>query len=221
MKRAVWRVLRGDLEVLAVPVLEDNFVYLICRGREAVLVDAGEAAPVIQLLTERGLVLREICVTHRHFDHIGGLVELQRVVVPRDAGVEVVAFDTPGHLPEHRCFYLPEAQLVCTGDTLINGACGRLLGGTAEQLFDSLGRIAALPEDTLVLGGHDYLEDNLRFALAEEPENAAIADRLARYKKDPPSALFVTLKEERATNPFLRQPSAAAFAAMRRRKDLF
>ncbi|MBT8045988.1 MAG: hypothetical protein KJN67_02365, partial [Pontiella sp.] len=118
-------------------------------------------------------------------------------------------------------YYFPELTMLFAGDTLINGACGRILDGTPEQLFSSLQRIKQLPDETRILGGHDYLIDNMEFARMVEPENADVQARTDRYQADPASAIFVTLAEEKRTNPFLRVDSLEAFAELRRRKDLF
>jgi len=214
---------RGETAILAVPVLSDNFVYLICRAGQAVLIDAGDAAPVRKALKENNLQLRDIRLTHHHGDHTAGHATLRGDLIqenPEAAG-PVEAIPVPGHTAEDTAFYFPEAAAVFTGDCLINGACGRPLGGTAAQLFDSLQRIAALPDDTLVFGGHDYLEENMQFGLLHEPDNADIRARLDLYRCDPAAALFVTLAEEKRTNLFLRAASAKEFAALRREKDRF
>lgn len=223
----------GDYEVLAVPVLRDNFVYLVCHGREAVLIDAGEAKPVLKILEQENLQLLDLFITHAHHDHVGGCRALQDrlgvlavspAVEEREYHVlETVcrSLSTPGHMAIHKTYWFPELGILFPGDTLINGACGRLLGGTAEQLFESLRRIKNLPDETRIFGGHDYLRENMEFALTVEPENTAVQARLDLYRTDPPAAIFMTLSEEKQTNPFLRVDSADAFAELRRRKDFF
>lgn len=226
------RFLFGGHEVLAVPVLHDNFVYLVCHNEEAVLIDAGEAKPVFKILEKENFQLLGILITHTHHDHVGGC----RAIVDRlgvqstSPGVEEGEFpvlgtvcrsiSTPGHMAVHKIYHFPELGILFTGDTLINGACGRLLGGTAEQLFDSLQLIKTLPDETRVFGGHDYLVDNMEFALSVEPENEDMQARLDLYRKDPASAIFATLAEEKKTNPFLRVETAGDFAELRRRKDI-
>ncbi len=220
-----------DFEVLAVPVLHDNFVYLVCRDGKAVLIDAGEAKPVFKTLRKENLQLLDILITHTHHDHVGGCREIQDHlgVQSTSPSVEATEFpvfgtlcrsiSTPGHMAVHKCYHFPELGIVFTGDTLINGACGRLLGGTAEQLFSSLREICGLPDETRIFGGHDYLVDNMGFALSVEPNNTAVKARLELYRKDPAAAIFATLAEEKETNPFLRVDSAEAFATLRKRKD--
>lgn len=217
------RIRRGPIDLLVVPVLQDNFVYLVCRGDQAVLVDAGEGGPVLHELETRHLRLRQILITHRHADHTAALPELMRRVVLEapDAVGPVEALSTPGHTAGDVSFYFPEAAAVFTGDTLINGACGRPFDGSVVQLFDSLQLIKKLPPDTLVLGGHDYLSENLRFGLTIEPDNPAISARLELYLKDPVSALFVSLQHEVETNVFLRAKTVDEFAGFRRDKNRF
>ncbi len=213
---------RGAFTIHAIPVLGDNLVYLICREGVALLVDAGEAAPVSAMLERERLKLAEILITHRHGDHTAGLSALQPLVGKTGAVATVATIAVPGHTPDDLAFHLPEAGIVFTGDALINGACGRLSSpDAAVQLYQSLQRLAALPDDTLVLGGHDYLEENMRFALAETPTCTAARARLERYRTDPPGAIFVSLAEEKRTNPFLQAANATAFAHLRHRKDRF
>jgi hydroxyacylglutathione hydrolase len=223
----------GEFEVLAVPVLNDNFIYLICRGGKAVLIDAGDARPVFTILEQENLQLHELFITHTHHDHVGGCRALQErlgvqaispAVEARDyhvLGTLCRSLSTPGHVAVHKSHYFPELNALFTGDVLINGACGRLLGGTAEQLFGSLQQIKALPDETRIFGGHDYLAENMEFALSVEPDNADARSRLELYDRDRAAALFATLAEEKKTNPFLRSDSVEAFAELRRRKDCF
>lgn len=222
-----------DYEVLAIPVLQDNFIYLVCREGRAVLVDAGEAGPVFRVLEKENLQLLDVLITHTHHDHIAGCRAIQdRLgvlstspgVEPREQillGTACRSLSTPGHTAVHKCYYFPEEGFLFSGDTIINGACGRILDGTAEQLFNSLQLIKQLPDNTRIFGGHDYLADNMEFALSIEPDNADVQARLDLYHRDPAAAIFVPLEEEKKTNPFLRTDSLAEFIALRQAKDRF
>ena len=146
--------------------------------------------------------------------------------------------DAPGHTVGHVAFHLPAAKAVFTADSLMAMGCGRLFEGTPEQMWATLGRIAGLPDDTVVYNGHDYMETNLRFALTIEPQNAALrerAERDARRRAEGRAMDHPTLGEERATNPMLRAgtpelkaaigmegaPDVEVFAEVRRRRDGF
>ena len=223
----------GEYKVLVMPALQDNFIFAVCRNDEAVLIDAGEAAPVLKVLEEENLRLLEIFITHTHLDHVGGCRTLcdQLGVLANSPAVEEREFSvlgttcrsisTPGHVLLHKVYYFPELDVVFTGDTLINGACGRLLGGTAEQLFESLQKIKALPSRTRIFGAHDYLLQNMEFALSVKPENSDMKSRSARYHSDPTAAIFATLDEEKKTNPFLRAETLEEFTELRHQKDHF
>lgn len=234
MLRARYRF--GEYELLVVQVLlgtYGTFNYLLCRGGEAILVDAGEAKPLFQVLEEEGLQLLEILITHNHPDHSGGCRALQdRLGVQSTSpGVESRAFDilgtacrsfsTPGHLAVSKSYYFPELGIVFTGDTIINGAVGRMMGGTAEQFFQSLEKIKQLPGETIIFGGHDYLEENAAFALSVNPDMEAMKKRLVLYEAEPLAAVFQSLEDEKKSNPFLQVNSAGEFAELRAKKDRF
>lgn len=213
----------GAWRVAAIPVLQDNFVYVVSHGRDAVVVDAGASAPVLAYIRETGLVLRDVLLTHQHRDHTAGVADLQALIEPM-ATSGPIAFEVlslPGHTAGDVGYYFAAAGVVCTGDCLINGACGRVLGGSMQDLFQSLQRIKALPGETRILGGHDYLKDNLRFALQHQSDNPAIHARRERYASDPAGALFATLDEEWATNPFLQATDLDSFTRLREAKDCF
>ena len=219
--------------MLAVPVLHDNFVYFVCRAGQAVLIDAGDAKPIFKTLKEENLQLLDVLITHTHHDHVGGCRAIQdRLGVQSTSpaveassfsvlGTECQAISAPGHVAVHKLYYFPALGALFTGDTVINGACGRILGGTPEQYFASLQRICALPDETRIFGGHDYLAENMEFALSVEPGNADVKARLALYRTDPAAAIFATLAEEKRTNPFLRADSVEKFTELRRMKDAF
>lgn len=213
------------------PAFDDNYIPVGVFGDRPVIVDPGDAEPVMQWLTElkapgRPLVL----VTHYHMDHVGGCMELRRrfdaeVVGPEGdqerlltailrEGHEIVAgpatfrvWDVPGHTYNHIAFVDSALGLAFVGDTLFAGGCGRLFSGTAEQLWSSLERIRALPPETLIYCAHEYTESNLAFAVALDPEHAATHERLERVRvmrMDGEATVPTTVGTELNTNIFLR-----------------
>lgn len=222
------------LRVTALAAFKDNYIWLLHRegGRDAVVVDPGDAKPVLKALQERGLKLGGILVTHHHWDHTNGIGELlEHAPVPvlgpaaesqpiaglsqlfGDGEVarvdcldaEFTVMDIPGHTLGHIAFH-GNGLLFC-GDTLFSAGCGRLFEGTPAQMHGSLERLASLPDETRVYCGHEYTESNLAFALAVEPDNAAAAAQLRHVRglraQQQPS-LPSTLAMEREINPFLR-----------------
>lgn len=233
------------LTVSAIPAFTDNYLWLISRGGNAVIVDPGDAAPVLQALDQQGLKLSAILITHWHPDHIGGISKLlERYPVPvygpraefakipqltnlLDDGDRVTVlgqtFDVlavPGHTLGHIAYYA-EQQLFC-GDTLFSAGCGRLFEGTPEQMHASLSRLAALPAQTQVYCTHEYTLSNLAFAVAVEPGNDALMTRLGQVRelraRNLPS-LPTTLTIERATNPFLRVDVPAIITAVQHQSN--
>ena len=224
-------------EILPIPAFNDNYIWLLARDRRAAVVDPGDAAPVIAQLEARQLALETILITHHHADHQGGVAELVERWHPQVFGpaaesitgctrplsggaridvmgqiVEVIA--VPGHTLGHIAYVAPGA-LFC-GDTLFGAGCGRLFEGTPEQMSASLDRIAALPEETLIYCAHEYTEMNLRFALAVEPDNQALHERVAKVAAQRAAGLPSIpslLCEEKATNPFLRCSEPAVIEA--------
>ncbi len=220
--RCVMQLKSSPFRLVAVPVLSDNFVYLVCRGQDAVLIDAGAAGPVEEILRAEGLLLREILLTHRHADHTAGLPALERFVQPGgQLPGPVETLSLPGHTPDDRGYYFSSLGVVFTGDCLINGGCGRAISGSVPDLYRSLQRLLTLPPDTLICGGHDYLLENLRFAAEQDPGNEAIRQRRDLYQADPKMAIFQSIADEIRTNPFLTADNARSFAALRADKDLF
>jgi hydroxyacylglutathione hydrolase len=224
-------------DVSFIPAFKDNYIWLLTRGKRAVVVDPGDAAPVLARLEADGLTLEGILITHHHADHQGGVAELVargpvRVHAPGNEsitgcthplyggetieilGYPVSVMAVPGHTLGHLA-YLTEGCLFC-GDTLFGAGCGRLFEGTPEQMSGSLERIAALPDATRIYCAHEYTEMNLRFALAGEPDNAALqarAERVASLRGAGLPSIPSTWGEEKATNPFLRCSQPAVIEA--------
>ena len=225
------------LEIEVIPALGDNYVFLIENDGRTVVVDPGEAAPVLRHLQLRNLHLDEIWITHRHGDHTGGVAELVgkygcKVVGPAaEAGaikgldVEVEEGDligegdmqaqviaTPGHTEGHVSYHLPEAKALFCGDTLFVMGCGRLSGDVAPTMWRSLQKLAALPEGTRVYCGHEYTLANARFAASVDPDNHDLEAkaRLARSLRDQDHPTVPsTIGDELRTNPFLRAGEGA------------
>lgn len=253
------------LEIITVPCLSDNYAFLIhaSETNTVAVVDVPEANPIQHELEKRNWTLTDILITHHHDDHIAGVESLQGATGARVHGAvadtarlppldkayregDTIDFvggminvvDVPGHTVGHIAFHLPAANAVFTADSLMALGCGRLFEGTPDQMWSSLSKLNALPDDTIVYSGHEYTAANARFALTIEPDNpdliarvAAIKTARAAGKPTVPSSLAL----ERATNPFLRaalpavkaslnmssSPDAAVFAEIRQRKDRF
>jgi len=219
------------LEVTPIPVLSDNYTWLLRQpqGDTAVIVDPGEAAPVAKALEAMGVTLTAIMITHHHQDHVAGIEGLVGnglpVYGPADSPIPLVTdpvrpgdtltpprlgptfevLAVPGHTLDHLAFL--SDGLLFAGDALFAGGCGRLFEGTAEQMQGYLSELRKLPGDTRLYCGHEYTLANLNFALAVEPDNATLQARHAQVERQRARGAITlpsTLAEECATNPFLR-----------------
>lgn len=251
------------LAVHQFPARSDNYGVLVhdAASGATASIDAPETAAVRAALDETGWSLTHILTTHHHPDHVAGNEELKgetgcEIVGPAAeaaripgidrqvrggdtfswAGHRVEVIDTPGHTSGHIAFHMPEHDLLFAGDTLFAMGCGRLFEGTPDEMWGSLSRLMQLPEDTTVYAGHEYTLSNARFAVTVDPDNTALRERLAeveRLRAENRSTLPTTIRDELATNPFLRasdasvrsglgmmeESDAAVFAELRRRKD--
>ncbi|MCI0754515.1 hydroxyacylglutathione hydrolase [Teichococcus vastitatis] len=237
--------------VEAVPCLSDNYAWLLrdqATGTVAIC-DPGEAAPAIAALDAAGGRCDLILLTHHHDDHIAGVEEvrarygakvigakadahrlpkLDQAVAPGDSVMvgqtrgEVI--DSPGHTIGHIAFHFPEGHVLLCGDTLFSLGCGRLLEGTAADMFRALSLLKPLPPETLICCGHEYTESNARFAVTVEPDNAALqarAEAVRALRAASRPTLPVTLGEEMMTNPFLRAETVEELGRIRSGKDNF
>jgi hydroxyacylglutathione hydrolase len=253
--------------VITIPALGDNLIYVYRYGQdESLVVDPGDGSAVLRILKEYGLSLRTILITHHHYDHTAGMPELKHKTgctviggdLRRIPGIDKVVEDgqiltfgnrriqvlaTPGHTQTSVCYYAQPAEdspsgILWTGDTMFIGGCGRLLECDAQSMWESLGRLASLPDETLVYCGHDYTLENCEFALSIEPDSELLKQRLSEIRQiQSRGGLTVpsTMLQERMTNPFLRAgtpqlkaalgmeraPAVEVFAELRRRKDVF
>jgi hydroxyacylglutathione hydrolase len=254
-----------QLEIEQIPVLSDNYVYLVHEPQAGVtaVVDPAVAAPVLERLRQRGRTLDWILSTHHHADHTGGNLELKQATGCRIAGAKKDAaripgidlglvegdrfelgqaraevFETPGHTLGHISYWFAEAKALFCADTLFSLGCGRVFEGNFEQMWRSLSKLAALPDDATVYCAHEYTQSNARFALSVDPDNPALKARAAEVERQRAAGrptVPTMLGEERKANPFLRPhdpairqrlgladaSDAEVFAELRRRKDRF
>ncbi|MCE9613562.1 MAG: hydroxyacylglutathione hydrolase [Lentisphaerae bacterium] len=223
------------MKIDILPILADNFIYILSEAGEAAVIDPGAATAVQHILRLRRLRLSAVILTHGHGDHIAGAAPLKAatgcaVIGPADSSIagldrEVLDGDdiavpggrlrvmaTPGHLPHHVAYHDPVQGALFCGDTLFAGGCGRIMGCTAATLWESLCKLRELPPETQVYCGHEYTVDNLAFAADLEPANPAVAQRLATMRALASSGrptVPSTIGEELATNPFLRADTQA------------
>ncbi|MEE9686059.1 hydroxyacylglutathione hydrolase [Lelliottia amnigena] len=218
------------MNLISIPAFHDNYIWVLADDKDrCIIVDPGEAAPVMKAIEENGWQPEAILLTHHHNDHVGGVPALREkfphleVYGPKETqnkgttriveeGQNVLilewefsVFATPGHTSGHICFY-SFPYLFC-GDTMFSGGCGRLFEGTSEQMYQSFQKINALPEETIICCAHEYTLANMKFALSILPEDPAIQDYYYKVKELRAKKLNtvpVILKNEREINLFLR-----------------
>jgi hydroxyacylglutathione hydrolase len=237
------------MQIVPVPAFSDNYLWLVhddASGDTAV-VDPGDAAPVLAETARRGWTISQVWNTHWHPDHTGGNLAIKQATGARISGpakeripgrdVALNEGDTvrlgnrvgrvievPGHTLGHIALLFDEERVAFVGDTLFAMGCGRLFEGTPAQMYRSLQRLTALPEDTKLYCAHEYTLSNARFAVHAEPTNAATAARLAgveELRRAGEITVPTTVAQERETNPFVRATDEHAFARLRKDKDSF
>ena len=222
--------------VLNIPAFDDNYIWLIkdSQSSRCIVVDPGDAAPVLEVIASQNLTIEAIIITHHHNDHIGGVEKLmmdnpETKIFSKeplfenanlvDEGDTIAFFDgrlsfkvwqVAGHTLDHVA-YFNEQMLFC-GDTLFSAGCGRVFEGTHQQMFDALSRLASLNEETKVYCAHEYTQNNLIFALHVDPHNMELINYIKSVSKARQQGLATiptTIKCEKLINPFLRcdQPS--------------
>lgn len=240
-----------SLDVVRIPVLSDNYVWLVREtiSGDVMVVDPAVAEPVLAKAAELGWTITHIWNTHWHPDHTGGNAEIKAATgstitgpaaeferIPtldvQVRGGDVVTLgatqaqviDVPAHTAGHIAFHFGDEGVVFVGDTLFAMGCGRLFEGTADQMFANMQRLAALPDETHVYCAHEYTQSNGRYALVAEPDNAALVERMAQVdamRARGEPTVPTTIGLERATNPFMRAASVAELAERRAAKDGF
>lgn len=232
--------LPDGVQITAIPAFTDNYIWCIHNESHAIVVDPGDAEPVLRFCQQQGLTLEALLITHHHHDHTGGIPRLVSanpslpVIGPAgghirgitkavDEGDDVhlnvldltfVIIELPGHTLDHIGFY-GHGALFC-GDTLFSGGCGRLFEGSPGQMLHSLNKLKRLPDETKVYCAHEYTQANMKFALAVEPDNSELqthANLVSKLRSEDSITLPSSLGKEKAINPFLRSNQAAVAAS--------
>lgn len=238
------------MTIHVIPTLVDNYSYAIETNDGVILIDCGDAAPVLIFLKEKNLKPVAILCTHHHWDHIDGFADLVKefpdlkIYAPEkdrdrisfathllDDGNEVTlngitfsCFETKGHTKHHLCYYAPSLNALFSGDTVFSMGCGRLLEGTAEEMFASLQKIKTLPDETEIYFGHEYTLKNAEFTLMQESQNPEIirrAQEVRELRDHNKPTVPVPLELEKKTNIFLQAETSEKFAQLRKLRDHF
>lgn len=241
-----------SLDVTLIPAFQDNYIFVFQTGEaRTVIVDPGDATPVIEYLKDNNLTCEVILLTHHHHDHIGGVqtliqkygaevwgpaTETKRIPFMNKLledgqsyaldDLEFEVMHTPGHTLGHICLYFKGTRALFCGDTLFSLGCGRVFEGTMEQMHNSLQRLAQLPHETSVYCAHEYTVANARFAhhIAQGSEKEKLEDIIADIEKTRANnqpTIPSTLNFEKKNNPFLKAKDTAEFEKIRRAKDAF
>ncbi|HEY5712082.1 MAG TPA: hydroxyacylglutathione hydrolase [Allosphingosinicella sp.] len=239
------------LDIVRIPVLNDNYVWLVHEPRsgKTTVIDPAVADPVLVQAQVRGWKISQIWNTHWHPDHTGGnaaikaatgclvtapaaeaarIPTMDRAVAEGDVvtlgEVEARVIEVPAHTAGHIAYHVPDERVIFVGDTLFAMGCGRLFEGTPAQMFANMKRLAELPPETVVYCAHEYTQANGRYALVAEPGNEALVRRMAAVdaaRARGEATVPTTIALEQATNPFMRAASVEELAARRAAKDDF
>jgi len=220
------------MNIQSIKAFNDNYIWLINTNEGNLVIDPGESQPVMDYMQQHQLRLTDILITHHHYDHVGGIVDLRKNIdgkvfgpnnpqiegldaqvtegmTVQSCGLEFQVLEIPGHTLDHIAYFLAngsQPRLFC-GDTLFSVGCGRVFEGTPQQMFASLEKLNALPANTLMYCAHEYTLANLKFAQAVEPNNSYITEHIEvcqRQRDADLPTLPSTMELERKINPFLR-----------------
>lgn len=235
------------MKVYAVDAFEDNYIWIIESDEQFIVVDPGQAQPVLDFLSQHEGELCAILLTHHHADHIGGVAQIKEtfpetiVYGPKEVaeiadqlvasedqfdlmGVAISVISTPGHTEEHISYYLVEPGYLFCGDALFMGGCGRVFTKDYEAAFTGLQRLKELPKETKVFAGHEYTLTNLHFSLSIDSSNQAFQEALDKVKAlraDNQPSLPSTIGTELAINLFMQAETVEEFTELRNKRDEF
>jgi hydroxyacylglutathione hydrolase len=239
------------MKIKIIPCLQDNYSYLIIDEKKniACVIDPSEADPIIEYLENNKIELKFILNTHHHYDHVGGNLELKKRYGVSVAGykgdkeripeIDILLSDQetwvyenfeakiihiPGHTLGHICFYFYKEESVFTGDTLFSLGCGKIFEGTYSQMFNSLMKLKALPQNTKIFCGHEYTKQNSKFCITHDKKNEnlkAKIDVIDVKLKDGLPTIPSTIKDELECNIFFRSDNVETFSKLRDLKDNF
>tara|TARA_B100000282_G_scaffold198600_1_gene145223 strand:+ start:142 stop:870 length:729 start_codon:yes stop_codon:yes gene_type:complete len=215
------------MNIFHIPAYTDNYIWVIQSGSDISVIDPGDASPVLELINNNNLNLADILLTHHHFDHVGGTLELKKQINGKVYGPlgnidgidihvsendkvktlehEFTVLETPGHTLDHIAYVEKQKNIVFCGDTLFSAGCGRIFEGTFEQMHNSIQKLNQLEPETQIYCAHEYTESNLKFVISEIA-NEFIEDyfkKISAKRSKGEISIPTTLELERKINPFL------------------